>query len=320
MKQGTAPPITGNNGQGNNVRILILGGTGMLGHKMFQVLASRFSDTFVTLHGSLDSKRLRSITIFRSPRVIPNVNAADFLVLNDLLRDYRPDVVINCVGIIKQRPEAHSAGACVTINALLPHVLAQVCVQVGAKLIHFSTDCVFSGRKGNYREDDVADAEDLYGRTKYLGEVRCKHSLTLRTSIIGRELFHRQSLLEWFLTHNHGRVSGYRRALYSGVTTNQLAAVVGDLIEHHLDLAGVYQVTSSPISKYDLLKIIADQFKLDIHIAPNDEFVCDRSMCGDRFRHATGYVAPCWPELINQLASDPTPYEQWRIPNEAISR
>lgn len=294
------------------MRILVLGGTGMLGHKMFQVLKERFPDTFCAIRNSKRDERLTKISLLQSENVIDGVNAEDFASLQKMLVERRPEWIVNCVGIVKQRAEAKAALPSVALNALLPHWLADRCLAWGGRLIHISTDCVFSGKVGGYTEDSPSDAEDLYGRTKYLGEVAAENAITLRTSIIGRELFHRESLLEWLLSQEKKRVMGFRRAFYSGVTTNHLAEVVGDIIQLHPRLSGLYQVTSQTISKRDLLCLLRDAYRLEVEIAPDDAFHCDRSMLGDRFRRATGYVCPPWPKLVAQLASDPTPYQHWR--------
>jgi dTDP-4-dehydrorhamnose reductase len=213
---------------------------------------------------------------------------------------------------VKQRPQAKEAIPSITVNSLLPHKLAEFCQHWGGRLIHFSTDCVFRGERGGYREEDLPDANDLYGQTKALGEVTTGRALTLRTSIIGRELTHAESLVEWFLQQEHKRVSGYTRALYSGVTTNHMASVVANLIENHPHLVGLYQVTSQTISKFDLFCLIRDAYRLDVEITPNPDLFCDRSMKGDKFAKATGYVCPSWPELVAELANDDTPYQQWK--------
>jgi dTDP-4-dehydrorhamnose reductase len=244
--------------------------------------------------------------------VIENCDASDWPALHRLLVRLKPDVLINCVGVIKQRPEAKSHIPAIEINALLPHKLAATCQTWGGRLIHFSTDCIFSGKRGNYLESDVSDAEDLYGRSKYLGEVAADGATTLRTSIIGRELEHRQSLLEWLLAQNHKRISGYTRALYSGVTTNYLARVVERLIADLPHFTGLYQVTAPAISKYELLNLLREAYRLDIQIVPDTSFHCDRSMKGEKFVQATGYEPPAWPALVAELASDATPYEKWR--------
>jgi dTDP-4-dehydrorhamnose reductase len=233
----------------------------------------------------------------------------DFAGVEKLLADLKPALLINCAGIVKQRPEAADAIPSITINALLPHRLAEWCNPWGGRLIHFSTDCVFSGNRGNYSEEAPSDATDLYGRSKFLGEVHAPNALTLRTSMIGRELKRHTSLLDWFLAQNHGRVRGFRRAIYSGVTTNHLAALVEHIIDRHARLTGLYQVAAAPISKYDLLVALREAYGLDIEIIPDDKEICDRSMRGDKLRQAIGYQAPAWPDLIAQLAQDHT--ERW---------
>jgi dTDP-4-dehydrorhamnose reductase len=300
-------------------RILVLGGTGMLGHKMFQRLRKRFPETYCTIRGSIDDLPVRNIDVFHSGHVLEHRDLADLTALERFFAEHGPQVVVNCVGIIKQRPASKQVVPSIFTNALLPHQLTEICGRWDARLIHFSTDCVFSGQRGDYRESDIADATDLYGRTKSLGEVDSGNALTLRTSIIGRELIHFQSLLEWFLTQNHRRVSGYRHALFSGLTTNQLADLVGDLIEQHPDLCGLYHVASQTISKFDLLCLLRDAYELDIEILPDDEFSCDRSLRGDKFEAATGYICSPWRELVAQLVNDDTPYEEWRtVKNEVL--
>jgi dTDP-4-dehydrorhamnose reductase len=223
-------------------------------------------------------------------------------------------VIVNCVGIIKQRDAASSAIPSITLNSLLPHELAAAAAGWGGRVIHFSTDCVFSGRRGGYSETDASDAEDLYGRSKFLGEVATDNALTLRTSIIGRELSEFKSLLEWFLAQEGKTVRGFRRVLYSGVTTTYLARVVGDLIERHPALSGLYQVTGHTLSKHDLLVALRDAFRRNIEIVPDSTEVSDRSMIGDRFHAATGITCPSWSDLAAELATDPTPYDRWRLP------
>lgn len=292
--------------------ILILGGDGMLGHKILQVFESRFDSTLCTVRESLQNPFLRKIPLFNEDNTIDEVEATDLDGLAELIVDIKPDVVVNCVGVIKQRTDAKDPVACIAVNALLPHLLAEWCEEWRGRVIHFSTDCVFSGRRGGYHEDDESDATDLYGRTKYLGEIAGKNSLTLRTSIIGRELKHFQSLLEWLLAATGKRISGYTRAIYSGVTTLHLANLVADIIENHPKLSGLFQVASEPINKHDLLVLLRDAYGLDVEIEPDDNFVCDRSFSGEKLAEAIGYRCPPWPELVQELAADSTPYNTWR--------
>jgi dTDP-4-dehydrorhamnose reductase len=294
------------------MEILILGGAGMLGHKLFQHLRHRHPETYCTIRGSMNDEPLRNVDLFRAGGVVEYIDASDFPALQRFLLQNTPAVLINCVGIIKQRDAAKKPIPSIEINALLPHRLAALCDGWGGRLIHFSTDCVFSGRGGNYQEEDFSDADDLYGRTKFLGEVTTGRAITLRTSIIGRELTHGESLLEWLLKQNHKRISGYTRAMFSGVTTNYMAKVVESLIEDHPNLAGLYQVTSQTISKFDLLCLLRQAYSLDIEISPDPDFFCDRSMKGDKFAKATGCFCPSWPQLVAELANDDTPYERWK--------
>jgi dTDP-4-dehydrorhamnose reductase len=294
------------------MEILILGGAGMLGHKLFQRLRKSHPDTCCTIRGLVHDDPLKNVGMFHTGQVIENCDVTDWRSLQRLLSRLRPKTVVNCVGVIKQRPEARLPIPSIEINSLLPHKLASICKSWGGRLIQVSTDCVFSGRRGNYTEEDESDAEDLYGRSKFLGEVASEGALTLRTSIIGRELEHRESLLEWLLRQDHKRIPGYTRAMFSGVTTNYLSRIVENLIVDFPQLTGLYQVTSPTISKFELLGLLRDAYQLDVEIVPDVVHLCDRSMKGDKFEQATGYVTPVWPALVAELASDDTPYEKWQ--------
>jgi dTDP-4-dehydrorhamnose reductase len=290
---------------------MVLGGTGMLGHKMFQTLRERFAGTFCTVREDIRKSPFKRVELLQGHDVISGVDATNFLALDAMLSAFRPEYVINCIGVIKQRAEALAPIPSITINSLLPHKLAQMAARWGGRLIHFSTDCVFSGRQGRYAEDDLSDAEDLYGKTKFLGEVAAANALTLRTSIIGRELSEHRSLLDWFLAQKQKTIRGYRRVIYSGVTTNYLADLVASIIHEHPTLNGLYQVASEPISKHDLLCLLRDAYKLEVRIEPDDLEVSDRSMSCNRLREAIGYECAPWPVLTRQLAEDNTPYEKW---------
>ncbi len=294
------------------MKILVLGGEGMLGHKMFQTLLERFPGTGCTVRGRLSDPFYRRIGLYRAGRTIDGVDAADFPSLARTLRDAAPEFVVNCVGIVKQCDEAAAPIPSIEINSLLPHRLAALSAEWGGRLIHFSTDCVFSGRGGGYAEDDPPDAPDLYGRTKSLGEPAADNALTLRTSIIGRELSRFRSLLEWFLAQRGKTVRGFTRVVWSGVTTNLLAHVVGDIVANRPALSGLYQVASRPVSKHDLLCMMRDAFGIDATVVPDDREASDRSMSGEKFFAATGWRAPDWPGPLLELAGDPTPYEKWR--------
>jgi len=296
-------------------RILVLGSSGMLGHKLAQGLGEGPA-TFVTVRSS--GSGWRSHPLFAgSDRLIEGVEATEAGTAAAAIDHTRPEVVVNCIGIVKQRAAASDAAQSIRVNALFPHLLARVCAEARCRLIHISTDCVFSGRRGGYTEDDEPDPLDLYGRTKLLGEVAGAGCLTLRTSMIGRELAGESGLLEWLLSQRGGRVRGYRNAVFSGLTTAALARVIGALVSDHGELEGLFHVASEPISKHDLLVRIDRALDLGIEIDPVDEPHCDRSLDGSRFASATGIEVPSWDSMIAGLASDPTPYDEWRRHDQA---
>jgi len=283
----------------------------MLGHKMFQILRERFPDTVCTTREDVRKPPFDCVELLQGDDVIRGVDVMDFDRLNGILKELRPDFIVNCVGIVKQRQEAQMAIPSITINSLLPHKLAAFAGAWGGRVIHPSTDCVFDGKRGGYTESDDSSAEDLYGKSKFLGELHCDNGLTLRTSIIGRELVEHRSLLDWFLMQQGKTVRGFRRVIYSGVTTNELAEVATMVIQKFPKLHGLFQVVSEPISKHELLCLLRDAYKLEVNIVPEDREVSDRSMKGDKFREATGYASPPWTELVERLAKDRTPYARW---------
>jgi dTDP-4-dehydrorhamnose reductase len=291
------------------MRVVILGGSGMLGHKLWQALAPRF-DTYVTFRQA--ATNYERFGIFDMERSIGNVSAENFDSVISTLADVRPQVVVNCIGIVKQDAAARDPVTSIGINALFPHRLAQMCRETSTRLIHLSTDCVFSGRKGNYSEHDTPDAEDLYGRSKLLGEVSGEHCLTIRTSMIGRELSGSHGLVEWFLSQKGPHVQGFKRAVFSGFTTNALSSIIAGIIAEPAELSGIYHVAAEPITKFDLLTLIKQTYGLEIEIDGNEAFVCDRSLNGSRFREQTGFLAPSWPEMIRLMHEDLTSYREFR--------
>jgi len=289
------------------MKLLILGGAGMLGHKLWQTAKCR-AETWATVRSV---RSLPSDAPFEGRRVIAEVHAEHFETVARAFESTRPDVVVNCLGVVKQRGEAKDPITSLTVNSLFPHQLASLCSSAGARLIHISTDCVFSGRSGQYRESDEPDAIDLYGRSKQLGEVSGPDLLTLRTSMIGRELTTSQGLVEWLLAQRD-RAPGFTNAVFSGLTTIELSRVILDIAESRQNLQGVYHVASNPIAKYDLLVLLNRAFRLGLTIE-RDEFVrIDRSLDARRFQAATGYRAPDWTAMIGEMADDETPYEKWR--------
>lgn len=280
------------------MKILILGGDGMLGHQLLAHLAPRH-DVRVTLRRPLES--YASFGLFGAHNAKGGIDLHTMDALLPVLAAFRPDAVINAAGIVKQRPDAEEAISNLEINALLPHRLALLCRPIGARLVHVSTDCVFSGRKGGYTETDPPDADDLYGRTKVLGEVETTNCITLRTSFIGRELSRKTALLEWFLAQT-GSIRGFRKAIFSGFTTIEMGRIIEMLLTRFPDAAGLYHASSAPISKFDLLGLVKQRLGLAVEIAPYDDFVCDRSLDSTRFRKEFGYRPPDWPAMVDELA------------------
>jgi dTDP-4-dehydrorhamnose reductase len=279
-------------------KILVLGASGMLGNAVLRFFAKSPGYSAV---GSVRSEGAAALLRQLScTSVISGVNVEDSDSLVRLFADVKPQVVINCVGLVKQLASVEDPLTAIPINSLLPHRLARLCGIGGARLIHISTDCVFAGTRGMYREEDSADANDLYGRSKFMGEVDCAQAVTLRTSIIGHELGNAHGLIGWFLSQRNG-VQGYQRAIFSGLPTVELARVIRDFVIPNADLHGLYHVASAAINKYDLLSLVAQVYASSIKIEPDDRVIVDRSLDATRFRERTGYVAPAWPELVRAM-------------------
>lgn len=278
------------------MRVLILGVTGMLGNAVFRVLSKDSShEVYGTLRRPDDAKYFKNASRIA---LISGVDVLDRDTIVRLLNRIQPEVVVNCTGIIKQLEAAADPLIILPANAMFPHQLAGLCALAGARLIALSSDCVFSGRRGNYLESDPTDAEDLYGKSKSMGEVLSHaHAITLRTSGIGHELNSKNGLLEWFLSQG-GRVKGFARAIYSGIPSVELAQTIRDYVLPHPELTGLYHLSAKPISKFDLLSLIAKVYGKKIEIERDDTVVVDRSLNSRRFTEATGYVAPDWPALV----------------------
>jgi len=281
----------------------------MLGHKMWQVLSQHF-DTYVTMRQP--ASNYTGFEIFDLDRIRGEINCLNFDSIVKVIGELKPDVVVNCIGIIKQVVEDYDSIYTLTINSVFPRKLKDLCSISKIRLIHFSTDCVFSGQKGMYCEKDDIDATDLYGLSKYLGEVDCDNCLTIRTSIIGRELNTRNGLLEWFLSNDGGDVKGYTKVIFSGFPTIVLAEILVEILNGCPKLSGVWHVSSEHINKYDILQLIAIEYGLKININPFTGFSENRSLDSIRFRNETGLIPPKWPELIRTMKEDPTPYDNWR--------
>lgn len=293
-------------------KILILGGSGMLGHKMYQVLSANH-DTHVSFR-SFDQK-IADTKIFDKMKVITDVDVFNYGSVEKAISDVKPHYVINCIGIIKQLKESTNSIQSIYINSLFPHLLSDTCDRMQCRLIQISTDCVYSGKKGNYREEDNSDAYDLYGKTKYLGEVNNLHSLTIRTSIIGHELFSSLSLVDWFLSNAHSTIKGFVNAIYTGLPTIVLSEEINNIIASYPDLHGLYQISSNKISKYDLLHIIKNVYNLKIEINPYEDFVNDKSLDCSKYISATHYTILDWNIMVERMYHDYIKSNYQRIKN-----
>jgi dTDP-4-dehydrorhamnose reductase len=279
-------------------RVLVLGASGMLGNAVMRQLTKSSGHQVFGSVRSLAARNLLPTNLHSN--VIVGVDIENIDSLASLFAAVHPDVVINCVGLVKQLSKADDPLSAIPINALLPHRLARICDVAGARFVHLSTDCVFSGAKGMYTEADTADATDLYGRSKYLGEVDYPNAITLRTSIIGSELHSSRSLVGWFLAQE-GSVKGYKNAIFSGLPTVEIANVIRDYVIPYSELHGVYHVSAEPINKFDLLTQVAQTYEKTISIIENHELVIDRSLDSTRFRQATGFKPKPWPELVRSM-------------------
>lgn len=280
------------------MRILVLGASGMLGNAVLRLFAQ--SSGFQVFGSVRSSGALRLLPESLHPNITAGVDVESIDSLTRLFANVHPDVVINCIGLVKQLAEADDPLAALPINSMLPHRLARLCEVAGARLVHMSTDCVFSGEKGMYTEADASDAKDLYGRSKYLGEVDYPNAITLRTSIIGHELDGVRSLVGWFLAQE-GSVKGFKRAIFSGLPTVEIARIIRDFVIPHPELHGLYHVSAEPINKYDLLQLVAQGYGKSIEIIPDDQFTIDRSLDSSRFRELTGYSPLNWTELVQVM-------------------
>ncbi|MGB5920502.1 MULTISPECIES: dTDP-4-dehydrorhamnose reductase family protein [unclassified Arcobacter] len=282
-----------------NERILILGVTGMLGHTLFKEMSK--NDNFEVFGTTRNKNSLKEyFTTEELSKIRDGVDADNFETVIRAIAGVQPTIIINCIGIIKQLPISKDPLTAITVNAQLPHRLSLVTRTANARLIHISTDCVFDGKKGHYTEKDFSNAEDLYGKTKFLGEVHYPHCITLRTSIIGHELKTNYSLVDWFMSQKN-ETNGFTQAIYSGFPTIEMVNIISNYVIPNKELSGLYHVSSNAISKYELLNIIKDVYKKVIKINAFDDFVLDRSINSTKFKEVTGYVSPSWQKLVEDM-------------------
>lgn len=282
------------------MRILILGVSGLIGHQLLKQL-SQNHETFGTLHKS--KQKYGNLKLLSGFNIIENVDVNNFKFLEGIISTVNPDVILNCVGITKRKIKSENILETLQVNALFPHKLAEWALLNKKRIIHFSTDCVFNGNTGNYTENSLTTAEDIYGRTKALGEIKYPHTLTIRSSFIGRELFDKTELLEWFLAQDGKVINGFKNTFYSGVSTIFMSKLVDKIISEHPNLSGLYQLSpENPISKYDLLCIAKRAFKLEVEILVDEVQVHNPTLNSIKLRKELNLALPTWEEMMNELA------------------
>ena len=286
------------------MKLLILGGSGMVGHRLAKKLSNQYEIfSLLRKRPDLDSNQFFEKVLPKNQCIfIDDIN--EYENLNNTVKKISPDIIINCIGVIKQRDKVENVLNMRRINSLLPHVLNQICNKNKIKLIHLSTDCVFSGTKGNYQESDNPDPIDEYGKSKLLGEIKKGNALTIRTSFIGPELFNKKSLFEWVKSQKNGEIDGFTNAIYSGLTTLAFSEIIENIIDKHQNLNGIWHISSNPISKFDLIEMINQKFNLKIKINRNSSFRCDRSLNSSKFQEETKIQIPSWRTMIDNLYQD----------------
>ena len=285
------------------MKILILGGNGMIGHKIYQVLKNYFNETWVSLRSN--KSHYEKYDFFDFNKIIFDIDLTNFENLTNHLNILNPDIIINAAGITIRRGVNNELSKTIRLNSVLPHFLQEWCTASKCKrIIHLSTDCVFSGEFGNYSESSFPDAKDMYGRSKALGELNGHSSLTLRSSMIGREIDNNTELLEWFLKNNNKEINGYSNALYSGITTLQMALFIKDIILFFPTLSGIINIASNPISKYDLLILLNKHFKNDSRILKDQTYISKKNLNAQKFYSKTNFHIPDWEDMIKDLKED----------------
>lgn len=285
------------------MKILIFGANGMIGHQMWYKLNKEFPGS---VYGTVrkDAAYYDQFKIFNTQFLIPNLDVTNTAQVLKVLDQVNPDVVLNCVGITLRKPEIKDPELCQNVNSLFPQRLGRWAAQHQKRLIHFSTDCVFAGGDGMYTELSIPDAQDVYGKTKFLGEVLGSHSLTLRCPIIGREIEGKTELIEWFLQQRNKTIKGYSKAIYSGITSAEMARQIILIIRKYPNLTGLYQISSEPISKYDLLNLLNQISSLKVTINKDESYSTNKSLNSKKYRQLTGYNPPSWTSMLSEMMEE----------------
>ena len=287
--------------------ILVLGATGLIGNRLVRTLSEDF-DVFGTTR-QMKFSNPKFYQLLKKDNWLINTDPKKMFELEAKIKKLKPNVIVNCLGITKQKTGEFDIQECVTVNALFPHQLSPICRELDIRLIHFSTDCVFSGQKGNYTEGDIPDPIDTYGRTKVLGDLMNNQDLTIRTSFVGREISSFMNLFEWAIRNKNKKIHAYPNAIYSGLTTLTLSQIIKTIIVNHPKLSGLWHISSEPVSKYELLRNLNKELSLEMDIQKDESFICDRSLNSDSFRKETQIKIPNWSEMINEFIDDQSWYD-----------
>ncbi len=288
------------------MKVLVFGAGGMIGHKMFQAFSAQKLETYAVIRQKISN--YAAFNLFNSKNTFDQIDILEAEKLEKVLTQVKPDVILNCIGVTLRKPEITNLEYCRKVNTDFPWLLNNWVSANNSYLIHFSTDCVFSGKESPYSEASPKTATDNYGITKAAGEVTGNHSLTLRGSMIGRELFGKTELLEWAISKKNQQIKGFSKAIYSGVTTNVMAELVHQLLHRTDRLTGLYQVSSAPISKFDLLKMINSQLQLNMTIVEDSSYATSKVLISDKLAERIGFYCPSWPVMIENLSKDSFQY------------
>jgi len=279
------------------MRILILGIDGMIGHKIAQSLSQDYEVIGSTRKDVNHQKiGLNNCLLYKKDFIIDDQNV--------FFNKISPDVIINCIGITTRRGISRNMSNTDFINSRFPHKISEWVSIKNRRLIHFSTDCVFSGKKGDYLDDDKPDANDIYGMSKAKGEIDNNSSLTLRCSMIGREIYNHTELFEWLYSMKNKDIEGYANVIYSGVTTFWMGDVIKKILKNNISLSGIYNISSEPISKYHLLLKLSDAFKLNVNVSANLNIKSNKVLNSKKFAEITGIIPPNWDDLIPYFKND----------------
>ena len=282
--------------------VLILGASGMLGHMLVRVFSPHHR-VIGTTSSQYNSGSLLAKLLDRDSW-IGGIDVRSLNRVDELVREIQPDVVINCVGVIKQKMESSNITDAITINSLFPHHLASLCESQNCRLIHFSTDCVFDGAPGIKKVSDTPNATDIYGTTKRLGEVDYGDPITIRSSIVGAQIVGNESLFQWAISQKGKSIKGFTGALYSGLTTMTMSKVILEIVDNFPQLSGIQQIASEAITKHDLLRKLNAALGLNLDICADNTIIYDRTLDGSEFVEQTGVRIPTWDEMIIEFAGD----------------